>query len=201
MPSSRTWKESRQQAPQRQGIAHGFQNRIDESPGPRPGSPGPQVRRLSFQGHTSSWRKEARGKRGLRRRLLVDPPRRVSWRMGMTTPSSRGQQRRSFHTVEQDRWCQLHPGSPSSARVLPLTDDRVPSMCVSLWEREYQEGVRHHAVQPAPHSPHCTPFPGSDPKGLFLTCLLGCRSEVPFPLHKLTSAPQVRCVHGGGAFY
>lgn len=52
---SRTWKESRQQAPQREGIAHGFQNRIDESPGPRPGSPGPQVRRLSFRDHTFSW--------------------------------------------------------------------------------------------------------------------------------------------------
>lgn len=66
-------KESRQQAPQREGIAHGFQNRIDESPGPRPGSPGPPVQRLSFQGRTSSWGKEARGKRDLKRQLLICP--------------------------------------------------------------------------------------------------------------------------------
>lgn len=70
---SRTWKESRQQEPQREGIAHGFQNRIDESPGPRPGSPGPQVRRLSFRDHTFSWGKETRGKRDLRRPLPTAP--------------------------------------------------------------------------------------------------------------------------------
>lgn len=57
-------EQSRQQAAQREGIAHGFQNRIDGSPGPRPGSPGPRVRRPSSQGHTFSWGEEVRGKMG-----------------------------------------------------------------------------------------------------------------------------------------
>lgn len=66
-PCCAIWQDtekSRQQAAQREGIAHGFQNRIDGSPGPRPGSLGPRVRRLSSRGHTSSWGEEVRGKMG-----------------------------------------------------------------------------------------------------------------------------------------
>lgn len=192
VPSGKTWNKSRQRAPQTEGIAHGFQNRIDGSPGPRPGSPGPRVRRLSSRGHTSSWREEVRGKRGWGSLSVLPSHPGPGPKEGEPVKLERlhppykineaDRWERGWRTVQCGAslpgWCHLELGSlglgPGSA-IFPaggLTPPSIHSFCMNGVQ------ILPCTIQPGCYTPKRIPSSLSCPgqqihKGDFLICLLG----------------------------